>query len=285
MAVRHSLKLVAVETVKAFYHIAFGDRVVARVDALSLLTLISLAAMVFLAVRAWKTEPAATIPRHLPAAAFWIAVLFAAYTGGIVLVALRSIVADFFRYYLPVYPVILVSVAAFSLSRTRPQYLAATVVVAAILAIQGRSMLAPVPVAAVSDKMRTMLEQETAPGVPIGQWLQKNTRPGDSIVAVNGQMLHHFVQRPVISVIEPIYSNRAFDQDAFQGLMRERHSRFLVVMPDASPSDVPEQEAIPFLHNLATGTVPSWLTPAARTPSLAVFECLSCSATLPNGRP
>ncbi len=272
----HSPRMVAIETIKALYHVVFGDRVVARGDGWSALAFLSLAAIAYLAVRAWRTEPAAAVPRHLLAAAAWSGVLVAAYTGGIILATLHSIAFDLPRYYLPVYPVILVSTAVLSLAHHRRQYVAVALLVTAITVIQGRSLLVTGPSGV--DRMRAVLGEETTFGISVGEWLRANTGPGDSIVSVNGQMLHYLVQRPVISIIEPIYSNRATDEAAFQALMREYHARFLVVMADTSKFKAPEQEAIPFLRDLAAGKLPAWLAPAAHTADLAVFECPGCAA-------
>jgi len=271
----HSPRIVATETVKAWYHIVFGDRVVARVDGWSVLAFVSLATIAYLAFRAWRTEPAAAVPRHLPAAAAWIGTLIVAYSGGIVLAALHSIAFDLARYYLPVYPVILTSVAAFSLARERRQYVAVALLFTAIMAIQGRSLL--VTGSGGVDTMRTVLGEEADTGISMGEWLRANTRPGDSIVSVDGQMLQYLVQRPVVSIIEPMYSDRATNEAAFRALMRGFHARFLVVIANTSKFKAPEQEAIPFLRDLAAGKRPAWLTPASRTPDLAVFECSGCA--------
>jgi hypothetical protein len=274
----HSPRLIATETVKAWYHIVFGDGVVARVDGWSVLAFVSLATVAYLAIRAWTTVPAA-VPAHLPAATAWTCVLIAAYIGGIVLATLHSIAFDLSRYYLPVYPVILTSVAAFSLVRRQRQYVAVALLVTAIMVIQGRSLMVTRP--SGIDEMRAALEEKAVSGVSIGEWLRANTSRGDSIAAVNGQMLHYLVQRPVISIIEPAYSHRATDEAAFQALMREYHARFLVLLTDTSTFKAPEQEAIPFLRGLAAGRFPAWLAPASRTRDLAVFACTGCAAPAP----
>jgi hypothetical protein len=271
----HSLRVVTTETVKALYHIVFGGRIVARIDGWSALAFVSFVAIAFLAVRAWRSRPPAA-PKRLPAAALWIAALIAAYMGGIALAAMVSIASDFSRYYLPVYPVVIASAAAFALIRNRRQYVALILLVTALMAFQVRNLLAPQP-PAEETRMRVFLGQETAPGIPIGQWLRTSVRPNDSIVAVNGQMLHYLVGRPVISVIEPVFTSRATNEAGFKALMQARHVRFLMVMPGASASDTPEQEETPFLRDLAAGIVPPWLTPGARTLNLAVFECAACA--------
>jgi hypothetical protein len=272
----HSPRIIATESVKAWYHIVFGDRVIARVDGWSILAFVSLTTIAYLAFRAWRTEPAAAIPRRLPAAAAWTGALIVAYSGGIVFATLHSIAFDLARYYLPVYPVILTSFAAFSLAHERRQYVAVALLFTAIMAIQGRSLLVTGPSGA--DTMRTVLGEEADTGISMGEWLRANTRTGDSIVSVDGQVLHYLVQRPVVSIIEPTDSDRPIDEAAFQVLMHEFHARFLVVMADTSKFKAPEQEAIPFLRSVAAGKVPTWLAPASHTPDLAVFECLSCAA-------
>jgi hypothetical protein len=269
----HSVRMVVVETVKASYHEVFGDRVVARPDIWIALAFVSLAAVAYFAWRSRKTAP-----KFLPAAAVWIAIVIAAYMGGVMLSALRSIASDFERYYLPAYPALLILGAALSLARSRVQYLALGLLIAGIVGVEGKSLFAPNPFTHTEDTMRAILDQETAPGVTIGAWLRANTVAGESIVSVDGQILHYFVERPVISIIEPVFSSRPTDEAAFHDLMRARRARFLVVMPDAPKDEAPEQEAIPFLANLANGIAPAWLRASAHTRGLAVFECAACVA-------
>lgn len=272
----HSLRTVVAESVKAFYHLSFGDRLATRIDAWTALVFVCLAAATYLAVQTWASR-CATVPAHLPAACAWIGLLLAAYTGGIMLAAMVSIAADFGRYYLPIYPVVLVTAAALSPVRNRRQYVAVALLVTTLAVFEVRNLLVP-PLPPAKDKLCAILAQESAPDIAIGKWLRTNTGPEDSILSVNGQMLHYLVQRPVISVIEPSFSKRATDEAAFEMLMRVHHVRYLVVMPGASKADVPEQAAIPFLRNLAGGIVPPWLSLAARTPHLVVFECRACIA-------
>jgi hypothetical protein len=271
----HSPRMVAIATVKACYHIVCGDRAVARLDGWVLLAVVSLAAVAYFALVAWRTEPGAGVPDHLPATAAWLGVLVAAYAGGVALAALQSIAFDLSRYYIPVYPLILAAAPGLALVRHRRQYAAVALLVTAITAIQGRNLF--VISSDNTGTTRAALGQEAAPGEPMGQWLRARTGPGDSIVSVDGQMLHYFVQRPVISIIEPVYSNRATDDAAFHTLMRDYHARFLVVAAATSRIAVPEQEAIPFLRGLSAGNAPAWLMPAARTTDLAVFECPGCT--------
>jgi len=45
------------------------------------------------------------------------------------------------------------------------------------------------------------------------------------------------------------------------------------------PENVPEQEEIPFLQDLAEGKSlpPDWLAPAARSSMVAIYECAVCA--------
>jgi hypothetical protein len=110
----------------------------------------------------------------------------------------------------------------------------------------------------------------------VEQWLRNRLAPEDVLVAANGQAVHHVLQRPVVALIDPQFSNRPVDEAAFHSLMTLYGARYLLVFPGADPLSVPEQILIPLLRNLVAGDSPQWLAPAVRTPNVAVYECAGC---------
>jgi len=263
-------------TLRASYHVVFGDRVAARLDGWTVLAAVSLVPIVYWALRGWKSLPRSQA-RCFASAAIWTGLLIGAYIAGIMLAALRSIASDYPRYYFPLYALVLVAAPSFSLVRDPRQYIASGLLAVAIAVSQGRSLLVRVP--QPGAQLRAALAAEVSPGVSAAQWLRDHTRVNDPMVAVDGQMLHYFVQRPVVSIIEPVYSNRRTDSASFHALMHAYGARYLVVRPGAAPGEAPEQEAIPFLRDLAAGRAPSWLTLAVRGANIAVFDCPACAAS------
>jgi hypothetical protein len=53
----------------------------------------------------------------------------------------------------------------------------------------------------------------------VEQWLRGRLSPQDVLVAVNGQAVHYVLQRPVVALIDPQFSNRPVDEAAFHSLM------------------------------------------------------------------
>jgi hypothetical protein len=267
----HKLSLVLGEAVKSFYHLVFGAGVPVRLDIWIVAFGLSLLLLCFLSIRqrrtAWKF-PSGALP--------WIGLLVAAYLGGILLTALTSISMELMRYFMPVYPLLLACFAgAVSPLAVGKRYAAVAIMVLAVVVIQGRS-LAIVPTPPRHVIVREILRQRTPDGITVEQWLRNRLAPQDVLVAVSGQALHYVLQRPVVAVIYPEYSNRPVDAAAFHSLMALYGARYLLVFPGADPIFAPEQNLIPFLRSLAAGDSPPWLSPAIRDPSVAIYECAGC---------
>ena len=257
----NSLRKVLTEMAKAFYHIVFGSGAIAHADLWTILFAVSLIA----ACVCWRNG------FRVPPALGWMGILVAAYVAGILLVALTSIAADLSRYLLPVYPVLLAVLAAlFSFPGTRVQLGAVAVLAMSVLAVQSRNIavrpiLSPNHVAAIADL------------APVRQFLLDHVPPSGTIVSVNGQAVQYQLQRPVVSVIEPEFSSRSQDEASFHALMKQFSARYLLVFPGENKLAVSPQISIPFLRDLAAGTAPDWMKPAATAAHATVYECADCS--------
>jgi len=268
----HKLNVVLGEAVKSFYHLVFGAGVPVRLDIWIVAFALSLLLLCFLSIRrgrsAWQPPPGA-----LP----WIGLLVAAYLGGILLTALTSIAMGLTRYFMPVYPLLLACFAgAVSFLAVGKRYAAVAIMALAVVVIQSRSLaIGPTPPRHVI--VRETLRQRTPDGMTVEQWLRNRLTPDNVLVAVNGQAVYHVLQRPVVALIDPQYSNRPVDDTAFHSLMALYGARYLLVFPGADAVLAPEQNAIPFLRNLAAGGSPQWLAQAVRTFNVAVYECAGCA--------
>jgi hypothetical protein len=274
-----SLRLAVVETVKAYYHLVFGDRVVARFDAWGLLFCLSLAATVLLIARAWRKREWAASPKFTPLAVTWISFILLVYVAGVTLTFLTTIASDLTRYTRPVYPLALV-LAALVISATLRgwQIAAAIVLVGSILAIHSRSLMAQQPVP-MQELTRDALSRELQPGVSASAWLLSHVPPGQVMIAADGQAVQYLLHRDVVALIEPHSTSRRMDEPGVKALMTRFGARYLLLFPQLSPEIVPEQANFPFLRNLASGSgpTPDWLVPAARNSQVAVYECEICA--------
>jgi hypothetical protein len=281
MAVHRSIRLALVETIKAYYHLIFGDRVVVRLDIWAAVFCLSLTATLFLIARAWRRREWVALPKFAPAALGWIALMLGAYVGGVTLTFLTTIAGDLTRYTRPVYPLALALASLVVSAALRGwQSVAAIALVGSILVVHSRSLVASPPVPQ-EEPTREALNLDVQPGVTAGAWLLSHVSPDGVIVAVDGQAVEYLLHRDVVSVIEPQFTSRRLDEAGFRTLMGRFHARYLVLFPGLQPEFVPEQEKIPFLHNLAEGRAlpPEWLAPAARNSEVAIYECAICASS------
>ena len=304
---KNDLKWVLVESGKAFYHMVFGDRVVAQLSIWIVLFACALPAAVVLAFLAWRSakrtaarhqteqelsissgEASDSVPvlrlflssnqRHEVAADFraatiWLALLVCFYWTGIVYAVMHSIASDLVRYYFPAYPLVLVILAAATLARKPLENIVIAVLVMAVLAVQSRSLLTRPP-SPPDLAVRDLLKEEVQPGASIGSWLTSRVSSNDVLIAANGQMVHYVLQRPVVALIDPAYTARKTGDAAFHELMSQFGARYLLLFPGSKA--VPEQDDTPFLNALAAGSAPPWLTLATKTSDVELYECASC---------
>jgi hypothetical protein len=271
----HSLQWVLVESVKALYHLLFGDRAVARLDAWALLFVASATVLLW---SSWRARRQATLPPGSLAGFSWTVALIAMSAGGVMAAALVSIASEMTRYYLPLYPLLLAcSAAAFCwVPSTKLRSVALGGALLAVLGIHTRSMTV-VPVEPLHHSVDRALNSLGPDGSSVKQWLTARLGPHDSLLAARGQALHYVLQRPVVSLIEPEYSSLRADESELHQRMLTFHSRYMVLFPSATPNTIVEQSTNPFLSGLVAGsTPPTWLATAVRTTDVAVFECMDC---------
>jgi hypothetical protein len=277
--VRRPVRLAAVETFKAYYHLVFGDRVVARMDIWLVLFCVSLAATVLLIARAWRRQEWAASPKFVSAAVAWVLFILVVYVAGVTLTFLTTIAADLTRYTRPVYPLALVLASVLISPALRGwQVIAVVALVGSILAIHSRS-LAVQPPAPMQELTRDALSHDLEPGVAASSWLLSHVPPGTVLVAADGQAVQYLLRRDVVSLIDPRWTSRRMDQPGVKALMTRFGARYLLLFPGLSPDVVPEQANFPFLSDLAAGAgpTPDWLTQIERNSEVAIYECGSCA--------
>jgi hypothetical protein len=275
----HSVKFILVESVKAAYHLVFGDRVVAHLNIWAIVFAGALVAALALAFTAWRSGRAKELPEDFATRLAWLAALVGIYVAGIIYAALHSIAADLARYYFPAYPLVLVVLAAVSLARKPLENAAIAALVAAILVVHSRSLLTP-PTRPLAAAVQQVFQEEVEPGISVGRWLSNHVSPKDVIVATNGQAVHYILNRPVVAVINPAFTGRRTDEVGFHAVMDQFRARYLLVFPGSKV--VQEQDDIPFLRSLAAGSPPGWLSLAAKARDAELYECASCVGSTPS---
>jgi hypothetical protein len=272
----HTLGEVAVLTVKTFYHLILGDRMVAKFNLGMGLLLISLLLVAGFALQAWRRKVWTSVPAFLPSALVWMSILVLAYVSGII-VAVFSSNLDDPRYYLPVYPLLLAGLAGSSAYiASRKLDLSIALMAVAIVVTNSHSlMIRPEPAAHLIVENR--FQQEVQPGQSMGGWLRDHVTPADVLVAGDGQAVEYVLQRPVVSIIEAESTNRPTDEAAFRALMLQYGSRYLLLFQGMRAPYASPQDSITFLSRVQAGNRPDWLSLTAQTPSVSVYECSSCA--------
>jgi hypothetical protein len=272
---RHAARTVLADSARAFFHLIVGDRVALHAILPLLAGFAASAAIVlFLAATGRKTNPHGAEVASKPL--WWAVFIGLTYVGGVVAAALTTIAADFPRYYFPVYPLLLAFAAVLcSVASGGFRGIAVALLLASLIGLQTRNLFIrpPQPDWVLA---RSLLAEETAPGVPLLEWLREHIRPDESIVAAEGQALYYLLGRPVVAVIGASDTSRSTSEDGFHTKMRQFRSEYMVLFPGAPAERVSEQNSYQFLRDLASGIAPAWLIPVTRSRDAVVYECTDC---------
>jgi hypothetical protein len=262
---------------KSIYHIVFGAGVVARLDFWLLLFAAGAVTSAGLCWRRLRREGAGALPapnalRQL----LWMGITAAIYCAGVAVAALTMTATDLPRFCFIVYPFALLAAGA-ALQATGPRtapLLAALCMVSALV-VHARTILLP-PAEQPSVAMRRMMAEEVEPGVSVRAWIASHAPATEPLFAANGQAVQYVLDRPVVSVIDPRWTTRSWDEACFRSLMIAFHSRLIVLFPRVSEAALPEQHG-PFLREVLRGTLPAWLHTAAQSRHVLVLECGACA--------
>jgi hypothetical protein len=273
-AVHNSLGHAVAQTIAATYHVVLGYFILLPLQVWIGLLIFAIPGSCLLAFRAWRRGAWARDIEFLPVALTWVGLIGAAYVAGIIMASMSTIAQELQRYYQPVYPVLLASLAgAASIVQSKRLRLAMAAMALAVFSIQSLSYILR-PFQPLHIVMARNLLQEAYPGVPLRDWLLAHVAPEAVITSEEGLALHYLLPRPVISIMEPPdVSNRPTDGAAFYSLMSRYKSRYLLLFPIMRTS----QNSFPFLQELISGKLPGWLKLSVRTADVAVFECEGCT--------
>ena len=278
-SVPQSLSYAVLLGIVAFFRVIAGGSVSVPLSLWIGLLLLSIVSVFFPVFRAWQRGAYARPGEFFPLAISWLGLFVFAYIAGIVfakvsMANMNMISADMVRYYLPVYPLLLVGLAG-AISRTRSKGLRLATASVALAMLMAHSLdfflQAGVPghVVIAAD-----LSEELYAGESLRHWLLDRVSPEEVIVAEEGQALHFVLPLPVVSIVEPPeFSNLPVDGTAFQSLMSRYRARYLLLFPVIRVSG----NSLPFLHGLTLGRMPRWLKLRAQTRDVAVYECETCA--------
>ncbi len=279
-------KAVLSDTLKAPYHILFGDSAVARFNVWTAIFLLSAFVIVWRAYAQRRRGIASSgLAENSGTTLGWLFVYAVTFTAGILAAELSTYAASEVRYNFPVFPLVLVGFAVlFHLADGRIGRIAAVICVLSVAMIDTRSVLAA-RLPGQSSLPADLLQQQVEPGVSIRNYIDKTVPHNSVLVATEGQAVYYLLKRPVVSIIEPQYSLHTWSESDLKQVMQSFGARYFLVFPGADNVRAPEQEASPFLHALAEGEPPAWLTVAARTPGVILYRRSDLSKSLATLRP
>ncbi len=272
---RHAdMRAFLISSVKAPYHIVFGTDS-PRFIIWAVVLLISGLTILWRIASGWRRSRSIPLAESQRLTLMWIAILAGGFAGGVTLAAMKTIAADTNRYYFPLFPVLLLGAGMlFQLSSSRIGRIAAGLCVLSIVMINMRSITRPHSPDQHVLAARALAEK-VQPGLPVRRWMDTAMSRDDILLSTNGQAVHYLLGRPVVSILPPSVSNRAWDEDGVRNVMRHYHASYFLLFPGAPPNEVMEQE-FPFLKTLIDGQPPGWLSVAVRTPGTILYQCGDC---------
>lgn len=233
------------------------------------------------------------VKRHgapsLPRVAFWVLVLSGAYVVSTVamygLMAFRrtpEVLAA--RYFLPLLPFLIIAICAL------------VMVVRNAAPAQGRSSgllkgcgvlilicFASVQVHAIpqwrewfrgDSKFATIIRamEERVDGRTLRDVITEVAGPNGAVLAVDGQLLGMWLDRPAIGLSEAAWTRRTWTADEVRAIVRLYNVRVICEFPGNFDSAARVNRHRVFFIDLARGQVPSWLRLAATTESARLYE-------------
>lgn len=278
-------KDVLVDSLKAPYHLIFGETAVARLDLWTVIFFLSAALLFWRTLTTLRFGLVATrLSETSRTILAWLLVFAFAFVAGVLAAELSTYAASEVRYNFPVFPVLLIAGGVLlQLADDRIGRTAALLCALSIVIVNARSLLAARTVDQSSLPV-DLLQQQVRPGLSIQAYLQ-TTLPRDAVlVATEGQAVYYLLKRPVVSIIEPQYSLHTWDEADVKAVMRSFGAQYFLLFPGAGHVRAPEQQASSFLKELTAGHPPSWLTVAARTPGVILYSCAACSTSASGAR-
>jgi hypothetical protein len=139
-------------------------------------------------------------------------------------------------------------------------------VVNAVLVVRPPSDYVPSSVSKLMDS--TSIDGRTAHAAVL-----ELVGPAGVVVANNGQAIGHVLERPTVSLVEPLYSAAEWNEMAIYDVVHQYNAAAIIIYVNNGfmPS--------PFVRQLAQGEAPSWMKLVYRSSEFLVYEPLSRRAS------
>jgi hypothetical protein len=261
---------------QTLYQLFLGQRPAELGVAEGVLAL-ALAAIVATGLRAvWRSRAAPLSDPRMQL----LAACAAVYACAMLYLGARSVISFGPRMFVPLLPVLLLFLgglccnAAPSMAH-RPQasralHVLAWVFVAAYAAINMRSLLEP-PGLMPHERVQARLAAPVAGGKPLREWLESEVAPQATlVVASDGQATGYVLERRVLSLVSPQYSDQLWTEEAVREAMNRFGARYLLVYEGSDEAEASTRSSA-FLSALAGGSAPAWLALLADNGRARVF--------------
>jgi hypothetical protein len=262
--VHHPLVSIAHDTITSFVHLVLGDSVSRLGRAAQALSVVGMV----LALLAWRRRPRG--PGFL-----LVAVVAGVYALLMFYLGLTSVISYDTRMFFPILPLLLLAFAALVSPPRAPRRAAQALAWASAAAyvLSGSLGFAASKHRSAPDEVAARWALPAADGRPLGDWLVDRLRPGEPLVASDGQVTGYVLHRPVVSLLESEYSDAVWSEPEIAHTMERFHARFLILYthPTSSGAAAVQRES-PFLAGLVADKPATGLTPAARNAGILIFQ-------------
>jgi hypothetical protein len=247
---------------RTVHHLFLGDRPAEFGMAEAVLAL-ALVVILATGLRAlWRSRAAVFSDPRMQLLATYIAV----YTCAMLYLGARSVISFGPRMFVPLLPVLLLFIGG--LCRNAAPYMSwppqsrrvlrgvPWMLVVAYAAVNLRFLLED-PGVMSHQEVQARLGAPVAAGESLRDWLEREVRPEATLVATDGQATGYVLQRKVLSLVFPPFSDQLWTEDAVREAMTRFGARHLLVYHGSDESDALARSA--FLNGLAGGSTPAWL--------------------------
>ncbi|HTC94090.1 MAG TPA: hypothetical protein VK699_11595 [Terriglobales bacterium] len=259
---------------RGFIKLVFGDD--ARIDIR--IPLIGGCAIILLGAAALmnaKKRPPLSRPLYI------LTGLFCVYSALMLLAGMHTPINFGSRMFFPVLPLILAVLSwflawavenVFSAGRKRQlAMISISVFTASYVIANTRSDIAALPPSPAAT-VRQQLAQLDDQGKSLRTWLESHLDSRTSIVAAEGQAAGYVLHRPTVSLVEHRFSVVDWTEPQVRQTMTIFRAQYLIVFPQADPSDAPSEYESPFLSSLTNRQCPDWLQIAESSPKVIVYQ-------------
>jgi len=248
---------------RTMHHLFLGDRAAefGMAEAVLALALVVIFAVGLRAL--WRSRAAVFSDLRMQLLATYIAV----YACAMLYLGIRSVISFGPRMFVPLLPVLLLFIGGLCCnaapSMSWPQQSrrvlrgVAWMLVVAYAAVNLRFLLED-PGVMPHQQVQARLEAPVAAGKSLRDWIEREVRPEATLVATDGQATGYVLQRKVLSLVLPPFSDHLWTEDAVREAMTRFGARHLLVYYGFDEQDALAHSSA-FLSGLAGGSAPAWL--------------------------